>query len=99
MLTSRTKSPFAASCSRALTHICRRLPRHSLNDTRCRWRLCKCDLSLLLISRMLNEFSGHMQDGLYYIARAAEMDGRGVVRDTEVLESSMEGMGTKDERL
>lgn len=48
---------------------------------------------------MLNEFSGHMQDGLYYIARAAEMDGRGIVRDTEVLESSMEGMGTKDERL
>jgi annexin A7/11 len=40
-----------------------------------------------------------MQDGLYYIARAAEMDGQGIVRDVEVLYSSMEGMGTKDERL
>ena len=48
---------------------------------------------------MLSEFSGHMQDGLYYIARGAEMDGQGVVRDTELLEMSMKGMGTKDERL
>ena len=40
-----------------------------------------------------------MQDGLYYIARGAEMDGRGVVRDVELLEASMAGMGTKDERL
>jgi annexin A7/11 len=27
------------------------------------------------------------------------MDGQGVVRDTELLEASMEGAGTKDERL
>lgn len=40
-----------------------------------------------------------MQDGLYYIARAAEADGQGIVRDAEVLYASMEGMGTKDERL
>ena len=40
-----------------------------------------------------------MQDGLYYIARGAEMDGQGVVRDVELLEASMAGMGTKDERL
>lgn len=53
----------------------------------------------MLTSRILSEFSGHMQDGLYYIARGAEMDGRGVVRDVELLEASMSGMGTKDERL
>lgn len=52
-----------------------------------------------LMNRILSEFSGHMQDGLYYIARAAEMDGRGVVRDVELLQASMAGMGTKDERL
>ena len=40
-----------------------------------------------------------MQDGLYYIARGAEMDGRGVVRDTELLYATLDGMGTKDERL
>jgi annexin A7/11 len=40
-----------------------------------------------------------MRDGLYYIARGAEMDGQGVVRDSEMLEASMAGAGTKDERM
>ncbi|KAK8849498.1 hypothetical protein IAR55_004832 [Kwoniella newhampshirensis] len=52
------------------------------------------------LSQMIqNEFSGHMRDGLFYIARAAEGDGRGVVRDAELLEAAMRGMGTKDERM
>ena len=40
-----------------------------------------------------------MRDGLHYIARGAEMDGQGVTRDVELLEASMEGLGTKDERM
>ncbi|WVQ75133.1 hypothetical protein IAR50_004742 [Cryptococcus sp. DSM 104548] len=52
------------------------------------------------LSQMINsEFSGHMRDALYYIARGAEMDGDGVVRDAELLQAAMAGMGTKDERL
>lgn len=46
-----------------------------------------------------SEFSGHMRDGLVFIARYAENDGQGVVRDAAMLEESMAGMGTKDERL
>lgn len=56
-------------------------------------------MPMMLTRRMLSEFSGHMQDGLYYIARGAEADGRGVVRDVELLYASMEGFGTKDERM
>ncbi|ODO06933.1 hypothetical protein I350_04294 [Cryptococcus amylolentus CBS 6273] len=52
------------------------------------------------LSKMIkSEFSGHMQDALYYIARGAEMDGDGIVRDVELLQAAMAGMGTKDERL
>ncbi|WVQ79405.1 hypothetical protein IAT38_001502 [Cryptococcus sp. DSM 104549] len=52
------------------------------------------------LSQMINsEFSGHMRDGLYFIARRFEADGDGVVRDAEYLQDAMRGMGTKDERL
>ncbi|WWD20122.1 hypothetical protein CI109_104598 [Kwoniella shandongensis] len=52
------------------------------------------------LSQMIqSEFSGHMRDGLYHIARGAEGDGRGVVRDAELLEAAMRGVGTKDERM
>ncbi|OCF46073.1 annexin XIV [Kwoniella heveanensis CBS 569] len=52
------------------------------------------------LSQMIKaEFSGHMRDGLYYIARGAEADGQGVVRDAENLYAAMAGMGTKDERM
>ncbi|WWC65670.1 uncharacterized protein I303_108291 [Kwoniella dejecticola CBS 10117] len=52
------------------------------------------------LSQMVqNEFSGHMRDGLYYIAKGAEGDGQGVVRDAEMLYAAMAGMGTKDERM
>ncbi|WVR08238.1 hypothetical protein IAU60_005285 [Kwoniella sp. DSM 27419] len=52
------------------------------------------------LSKMIqSEFSGHMRDGLYYIARGAEADGQGVVRDAEYLHAAMAGMGTKDERM
>lgn len=40
-----------------------------------------------------------MRDSLLYIAQGAEGDGRGVNRDVEMLEASMSGAGTKDERL
>ncbi|KAK6908907.1 hypothetical protein I203_102913 [Kwoniella mangroviensis CBS 8507] len=52
------------------------------------------------LSQMIqSEFSGHMRDGLYYIAKGAENDGQGVVRDAELLYNAMAGMGTKDERM
>ncbi|WVQ79406.1 hypothetical protein IAT38_001503 [Cryptococcus sp. DSM 104549] len=52
------------------------------------------------LTKMINsEFSGHMRDGLYFIARAYEVDGDGVARDAELLQEAMSGMGTKDERL
>ncbi|ORX37898.1 hypothetical protein BD324DRAFT_623703 [Kockovaella imperatae] len=52
------------------------------------------------LSHMISsEFSGHMRDALHYIARGAEMDGQGVSRDAELLEASMAGAGTKDERM
>ncbi len=40
-----------------------------------------------------------MRDALLYIVRGAEMDGQGVVRDAEMMEAAMAGMGTKDERM
>lgn len=52
-----------------------------------------------LSQAMASEFSGHMKDALIYIARYAEADGQGVQRDAEMIEESMSGMGTKDERL
>lgn len=52
------------------------------------------------LSKMIaSEFSGHMKDALLQVARGAEHDGAGVYRDTELIEESMAGMGTKDERL
>ncbi|WWC93016.1 uncharacterized protein L201_007980 [Kwoniella dendrophila CBS 6074] len=52
------------------------------------------------LSQMVqNEFSGHMRDGLVYIAKGAENDGQGVVRDAEMLHAAMAGLGTKDERM
>ncbi|WVQ66486.1 uncharacterized protein L199_004667 [Kwoniella botswanensis] len=52
------------------------------------------------LSQMIqSEFSGHMRDGLYYIAKGVENDGQGVVRDAELLYNAMAGMGTKDERM
>ncbi|KIJ49217.1 hypothetical protein M422DRAFT_45131 [Sphaerobolus stellatus SS14] len=45
------------------------------------------------------EFSGHMEDALLYIALGYENDGTGVHRDVELIENSMKGFGTKDERL
>lgn len=46
-----------------------------------------------------SEFSGHMKDGLLYIANTALPGPLGVSRDAHLLEESMAGMGTKDERL
>lgn len=52
------------------------------------------------LSKMIDaEFSGHMKDALRYIVDGAENDGQGVTRDARLLEDSMKGMGTKDERL
>ncbi|EST09621.2 Annexin repeat [Kalmanozyma brasiliensis GHG001] len=52
------------------------------------------------LSKMIDtEFSGHMKDALRYIVDGAEHDGQGVTRDARLLEDSMKGMGTKDERL
>ncbi|KAN0060017.1 hypothetical protein ACQY0O_007990 [Thecaphora frezii] len=52
------------------------------------------------LSKMINtEFSGHMEDALRYIVDGAEGDGRGLERDARLLEDSMKGFGTKDERL
>ncbi|WRT69495.1 uncharacterized protein IL334_006481 [Kwoniella shivajii] len=52
------------------------------------------------LSQMIqSEFSGHMKDGLYYIAKGVEGDGQGVIRDAELLHAAMAGAGTKDERM
>ncbi|PWN53434.1 Annexin [Violaceomyces palustris] len=52
------------------------------------------------LSKMINsEFSGHMEDALRFIVDGVEADGRGVERDARLIEDSMKGMGTKDERL
>ncbi|OWZ77832.1 annexin XIV [Cryptococcus neoformans Bt85] len=52
------------------------------------------------LSQMIHsEFSGHMRDALFFIARGVEADGDGVVRDCELLHAAMAGMGTKDERM
>lgn len=52
-----------------------------------------------LSGAIASEFSGHMKDGLLFVARFAEGDGQGVQRDAELLEAAMSGAGTKDERL
>ncbi|PWY98369.1 Annexin [Testicularia cyperi] len=52
-----------------------------------------------LSSMIDSEFSGHMRDALRYIVDGAENDGTGIARDARLLEDSMKGMGTKDERL
>lgn len=46
-----------------------------------------------------SEFSGHMKDALLFIAEGVEGDGQGIERDAALIEESMKGMGTKDERL
>lgn len=45
------------------------------------------------------EFSGHMHDALYLIAKSHESPHAGVEFQAEMLESAMSGAGTKDERL
>lgn len=45
------------------------------------------------------EFSGHMRDALYLIARSHESPNSAVEFQAEMLESAMSGAGTKDERL
>ncbi|KAF7440240.1 hypothetical protein PC9H_000584 [Pleurotus ostreatus] len=54
---------------------------------------------MTLTRAIKKEFSGHMKDALLYIAEGAKRDGRGVWRDAKLLERSMAGLGTKDERL
>lgn len=52
------------------------------------------------LADMVNsEFSGHMKDALLYIANTALPGPPGISRDAHLLEESMKGMGTKDERL
>ncbi|KAF8511000.1 hypothetical protein BU17DRAFT_97598 [Hysterangium stoloniferum] len=46
-----------------------------------------------------NEFSGHMDAALRFVATGAEEDAYGVHRDVRLLEDAMKGFGTKDERL
>jgi annexin A7/11 len=50
-----------------------------------------------LAAMIKSEFSGHMEDALLYIANTAIQGSAG--RDAELIEDSMKGMGTKDERL
>ena len=54
---------------------------------------------LLLSAAIDREFSGHMDEALQFVASGAESDGYGVHRDADMLEASMKGIGTKDERL
>lgn len=46
-----------------------------------------------------SEFSGHMRDALLYITESLVSNPTGIARDAALLEDSMKGMGTKDERL
>lgn len=52
-----------------------------------------------LAGMVQSEFSGHMRDALLYIANTALPGPPGIQRDAALLEESMAGMGTKDERL
>lgn len=55
------------------------------------------------LSKMVSsEFSGHMRDSLLYVTdtvQAGPINIPGVSRDADLLEDSMRGAGTKDERL
>lgn len=56
------------------------------------------------LSKMVSsEFSGHMRDALLHIVTAVDEGNPslppGVARDARLIEESMKGMGTKDERL
>lgn len=56
-----------------------------------------------LSSALSGDFSGHMQEGLLYIATGAEdpagVHGYGVQRDARLIHDAMEGAGTKDRNL
>jgi annexin A7/11 len=45
------------------------------------------------------KFTGHMRDGLLFIAKGIEHMGDAVERDAEYLIAAMKGMGTKDQWL
>lgn len=47
-----------------------------------------------LVGQIEQHFSGHLQDALVHAAKAG-IDGTGVMRDAELLEAAMSGMGTK----
>lgn len=47
-----------------------------------------------MVGQIEKHFSGHLQDALVHAAKAG-LDGRGIVRDAELLESAMAGAGTK----
>jgi annexin A7/11 len=52
-----------------------------------------------LSSMIKSEFSGHMETALLFIVNTALPGPPGISRDAQLIEESMAGMGTKDERL
>lgn len=52
-----------------------------------------------LADMITSEFSGHMKDGLLYVANTVLPGPPGVSRDAQLIEAAMSGAGTKDERL
>jgi annexin A7/11 len=100
----RMRLESAVSSCPDLMLISKRSPSNSHNaialpSPRCRFLSSHSALIFSLFCRIDSEFSGHMRDGLHHIARGAEMDGQGIARDAELLEASMAGAGTKDERM
>ena len=51
-----------------------------------------------LSQQIKRHFTGHLEEALVHAVDAGK-DGTGVIRDAELLEAAMSGMGTKDEQL
>lgn len=79
--------------------ICGILVSRSTPHLQAIWQTYQSMHKQTLVAMIKSEFSGHMENALLHIAKTAQPGPPGVVRDAGLLEESMAGMGTKDERL